>query len=191
MPRPGEVLRKPTDEASEGMLGAVVDTLDLLKASVDAQTNYGVSKVDQARSFMAGSGLLTTGIGSSIRATLENPGGSGKNLYVYSFTAFSSAVSTLQLRIQPTTNLPAGVRTPTNKIIGGPAPSALMKADLGAAMTGGTVASTELRLPAGVRVEVDFDQPIRMAPGVMLGIGWSVGVGGDMNVNVSWWEDPV
>lgn len=193
MPRPGEVLRKPTDEASEGMLGAVVDTLDLLKASVDAQTNYGVSKTDLARSFMAGTGVQTAALATNLRATLQNPGGSGKNLYIYSFTAHVTVAATLTLRINPTSGLPAGARTPTNKLVGGAAASAVMLADLNAAtpLGGGTLSSTELMLAANSRVEINFDHPLRLGAGLTLGIGVPLSAAGSVNVNVSWWEDPV
>lgn len=170
---------------------AVIDTLDLVKATLDAQANFGKSQVDNLRSFMAGSGVLTTGVGSSLRATLENPVGSGRNLYVYSFSAFSSDLSTLQLRINPGSNLPSTARTPANKVIGGPASVALMKSDLGSSLGGGSLSSTELRMEANRRMLVNFEQPLRLGPGVTLGIGWTLGVAGTFNTNVSWYEEDV
>ena len=193
MPRPSEVLRKPTDEASEGMLGAVVDTLDLVKTAVDAQGNFGEVKVDAARSYMSGTGVQTAALASNLRAILTNPAGSGKYLYVYGFTAQSTVAATLTLRINPTTGVPTTARTPTNKLIGGPAASATMFADLSTTtpLGGGSLSSSELMLPPNNPRIVELDHPLRIGAGVTLGIAVPLSAAGSVNVNVSWWEDPV
>lgn len=179
MPRPTESYRPATGDASEGALLAMLDAVE-----------FGRTRAVAQDSFMCGSSRLTAGAASNLRATLENPAGATRNMFVYSFTVLSTVAATLSLLIGPTAGLPTTARTPVNRKIGGRASAALMNADMNiTALSGGTTASTQLALPANTRIEVTFDHPLIMAPTVKLGVSVPLATGGDVNLNIAWWEE--
>ena len=186
MPRPSEVFRPNTGGASEGMLGALVD-------AVDAQTDFGRKKVEDQDSFVNGSGRLSAALANNLRATLQNPVGSGKNLFIYALTAFCTVQAYGELRINPTTGLPVGLRTASNKRVGGRASFAVMNADLNATtpLGGGSLASTVIAISPGRREEITLDHPFMLAPGITMGVGVPLSAAGDIVLNVSYWEENV
>ena len=164
---------------------------EYLKALTEGSAGPGRISVDANQAFMVGSGRLTAAVASNARTTLANPTGSGKVLYVTSLSITATVTVWGELRINPTTGLPAGARTPANKHIGGPASAAVMNADLSAttALGGGTLASTSIAVPANRREVITLDEPIRLDAGLTLGLGFTLGTAGDVTLNLTYLEE--
>lgn len=160
-------------------------------------TPYVVPNVERTenarlgRTFMVGSGKVSMAVAGNLRATFTNPAGSGKTVYLYSMTVLSTSLGWAELRVNPTTGLPAAtVRTPTNTSIGNPGTSAVefrVDTDTTVPLGGGSLSSSVIGLPANdVR---NISLMLIIPPGVSLGIGAPFAAGFDATFNLHWWEE--
>ena len=152
--------------------------------------NAVTAAVAQQRFFLAGSGRLTLGVAGNIRCRLANPAGSGRNMVLARLVAMATVVGWAELRLNPTTGLPAGARTPFNAILGGAAASGTMEADTNTvtALGGGTLLSPVVGVPPNTRISLDLP-PLVLAPGVSLGINVPIAGAGDATVSAYWFEE--
>lgn len=134
--------------------------------------------------FNTGRGPLNVPNGSALRMTLQNPVGSGKNLYVYQFSSWADTVpEAINILINPTTNLPTFALTGTSNRIGAPDGSGLVKADVGPPMTGGTTVPFSLPTAQDVGLTVNtVEQTLIIPPGVIMGAHMSNASGGASNM---------
>lgn len=149
-------------------------------------------KVGEGKFFLAGSGKRTLSLAGNFRATLENPAGSGKTLYVVRLSAFATATGWARLFVNPTTGLPtAAPRYELNAVLGHPNPAvAVLRADTDTtvALGGGTDTEIDLAVPANERVEVDMP-PLVVAAGNVVGINVPFAGAADSTMNVYWYEE--
>lgn len=144
----------------------------------------------QQRFFLAGSGRLTLAVAGNMRGVFTNPSGSGRRVSLVRVAAVSTVMAWMDLRLTPTTGIPASTRTPFNAVLGGAAPVATLAADTNAttAVGGGTLLSSTLALPANARQSIDLP-PIVMSPGVSLGMNINLIAAADGSFSLYWIED--
>lgn len=150
------------------------------------------SRARVGQAYTAGTGQLSLTVAATVRGTLQNPSGSGKALYVYKLSIFSSgATGFARMRINPTTGLPTEVRSANNNFIGHPtAAVGVMKADLHSSegLGGGTDSGIELAFPSGESRDVTLS-PFIVSPGITLGLSVPFAGSTTVIVNLYWWEE--
>lgn len=186
-----------SDSVSQTSLSNLESTFDgtnlLGYVSSDAVRRSALGQV-----YLGTTDVLNAGLGESIRATIENPAGSGVNILLVRLVATSEGagqVVTSDTYINPDTNVPTTSFTPFNTLVGGPAANGVFKADTGAGnMSGGTL--TDLHIALGgsrERTEISLDAPVIVTPGVTLGIDIPLGATQTTNGAFAayWIEDPI
>lgn len=147
--------------------------------------------------FSSGRGPIVIANNASMRATVENPVGSGKLIQIHRLRIFvTSSNETMILRVNPTTNLPAFVCGSPNRYVGGPAGVAVIKVDAGAAMSGGAVLPYEIPIASSDQTFTEFIvyPGITLPPGVTLGMNFLNDTGGSASDAVilgDWREIPL
>lgn len=146
--------------------------------------------------FATGRGPLVVPNGSALRGTMENPVGSGKLLLIHRLRVFAASPNEyVRIHIGPTTNLPAFVVPSSNRRIGSPSGVAVVKIDVGANMTGGTVLPYQIPLDSSVNTLTEFEifPTLIIPPGVTIGIDFLNDTGGgprDAVLLADWKEVP-
>ena len=140
--------------------------------------NAVTAAVAQQRFFIAGSQKLELAVTGNFRGLISNPTGSGRKLLVVRMVALATVTAWMDLRLNPTTGLPVGARTPFNAVLGGAAASGTLRADTDATVPlgGGALLSPTLALPPNSRQSVDLP-PLVLMPGVSLGMNINSGAG--------------
>lgn len=144
------------------------------------------------RAFSASTSRLTLAAAGNFRATIQNPTGSGKNVFVYKLTGFATAIAWARLRVNPTTGLPATLRTNVNDFVGHPNTGvAVMRADtdLATALGGGSDSGIDIGIPNGTRWMIETLKVI--PPGITLGINAPVAGASDAVITAYWFEENV
>lgn len=142
------------------------------------------------RRFGTASGEITIGANEHVRATIENPAGSGKVVRVEELI-FTQNVgyAPVNFHINPTAGLPTTVRDPGNQRIGHPGVAkAVVKIDKSlTALSGGTDTHMDALFPPGREVN---DEPLEIPAGVIVGINVPVGLlgTGKASLTVYWTE---
>lgn len=136
------------------------------------------------------SGEITIGANEHVRATIENPAGSGKVVRIEKFVVTQNVGYALaNFFINPTTGLPTTVRTGGNQKIGHPGTAkAIVKIDKGlTALSGGSDTDLDALFPPGREIH---DEPMEIPPGVTVGINVPVGLlgTGKASLTVYWTE---
>lgn len=170
-------------EVAEGEFAPEVYTVSAVTAAVAKQ-----------RFFMAGTGKLTLSLAGNLRATIGNPAGSGRMVYIARIAGLASAgPGWARFRINPTTGLPTGLKTPINVVIGSVVTAVTeVNADTSTttAVGGGTDTGIDLGIPTGERISIDLP-PLVLSPGVMLGINTPFAGATDTALSVYWFEDDI
>lgn len=159
--------------------------------AVEVQTKYAALQA-AGRLLIAGTGQLTLAVAGNVRATLENPAGSGRNLLVLRFQGMATSAGWATLRVNPTSGLPVAAKAHLNSIVGLGSGVGLVKADTdtATALGGGTASSVTLGLPAGTRFLHDFTAaPLVLTPGVTLGIGAAFAGAASVGCELMWAEE--
>jgi hypothetical protein len=131
--------------------------------------------------YATGRGPLVVPNGSALRATTENPVGSGKLLLVHRLRVFAASPNEyVHIHINPTTNLPTFVIPSSNRRIGFPNGVAVVKCDVGANMSGGTVLPYQIPLDSSVNTLTEFEifPTLILPPGTTIGIDFVNDTGG-------------
>lgn len=148
------------------------------------ESNYvsgaGLQHAAAGRAFVATTAEVSASLGQSIRATIQNPAGSGKTVLLLQISATSADTGGLvvgDVFLNPTTNLPTTAYTPFNNLAGaGPAAATVFKADAGSSMSGGTTTDLHIGLIGAGRKAFEFDSmPIVIPAGVTLGLNIPLG----------------
>lgn len=143
-----------------------------------------------------GRGPLSVPNGDALRGTMENPVGSGKLLLVHRLRIFAASPNEyVHIHIGPTGNLPVFNVGAPNRRIGGPAGVAVVKIDVGANMTGGTVLPYQIPLDSSVNTLTEFEifPTLIIPPGITIGIDFLNDTGGgprDAVLLADWKEVP-
>lgn len=143
-----------------------------------------------------GRGPLSVPNGDSLRATMENPGGSGKLLLIHRLRIFAASPNEyVHVHIGPTTNLPAFVIPSSNRRVGFPNGVAVVKCDVGVNMGGGTVLPYQIPLDSSVNTLTEFEifPTLILPPGVTIGLDFLNDTGGgprDAVLLADWKEVP-
>lgn len=142
--------------------------------------------------YFATSAKLDIGANEIVRATIENPVGSGVNLILDHLVSVQNiATAWAGIFINPTAGLPTALLTARNAKVGHPStPKAVIKVDDAlAALSGGTEIAT-LGVETG-RDVIDLP-PLTLPPGYTLGVNLPVGLiaTGAASFAVYWWEEP-
>lgn len=156
----------------------------------------GLEQTLNGMSFFASTGLISIVLLSNLRVLLSNPAGSGRIMLVTSTVYFSSIASgAFHIWGNPTTNLPTTVKK-VNNCYGSvtqsfPAGVGLLKADTGAALSGGT--DTGVDLDAGANnpfTQETETTPFILGPGCSIGINLPAVAAVNAHVNFAWLEMP-
>lgn len=152
--------------------------------------NSQILAVLSGQVFLSGTGELTLSVAGNVRMVLQNPAGSGKQLYVEKLDVFSSAVGFAELLVNPTAGVPTAVR-PANNVNFGSAAVAVGRvlADTSAttALSGGI--DSGVSVGVGVNVLTRYElAPIIVPPGVSLGIQLPFTGAANASVNIYWLE---
>lgn len=153
----------------------------------------GISqKINEGKGFFTGTGRVTLTAAGNFRVTMENPAGSGKTVYIYAIVGINGAGSMAwaDIRMNPTTGLPAEVATPRNNILGGGlAPVHLAKHDtnLTTPIGGGTLINS-IGIPAGSRTVVSGSLFV-LPQGVMMSFNVAFAGAADTDVTVYLYEE--
>jgi hypothetical protein len=179
----GPGVSRRNQEIKTGEYAAEVYTVNALSAALAQQ-----------RFFLAGTGPLVLALAGNARATIGNPAGSGRNVYIARLVLFSNATGEASLFVNPTAGLPAtGARSHLNGIVGAAAGVAVLKADTSTttALSGGTDTGLIMAFPVSTRVSVDMP-PLVLTPGVTLGINIPIAAASSRSVmSVYWFEEDV
>lgn len=147
--------------------------------------------------FSSGRGPVAVPLNSSMRATIENPVGSGKLVQIHRLRIFvTSSNETMVLRVNPTTNLPTFVCGSPNRFVGAAAGSAVIKVDVGPAISGGVILPYEIPIASSDQTFTEFIvyPGITLPPGVTLGMNFVNDTGGgdaDAVILGDWREIPL
>ena len=166
------------------MAGVTSNTAATLETRVKAGTAY-----------IASVGKLTLSLGIlNMKATIENPSGSGKTLYVYALEVAQDglALAWPSLLLNPTTNKPGGTAG-TSKFNQNPGSAnttvALIKSAVEAStMSGGTDLGA-IPIPTGRQVYRDHIYVL--PPGTTLGMNLVGSIGLNGMIRAFYWEEPV
>lgn len=137
-------------------------------------TNLFAELVGLQRFILSGSGRIALSLAGNLRATVANPAGSGRLVYLPAISAFATATGWASIIRNPTTGLPASAARPhLNAFLvpGAPPGVAVLKADTNAStpLGGGTDSGIVLGVPGGVREKIDLP-PFVLYPGEVLGL---------------------
>lgn len=140
-------------------------------------------------------GTLTTAAASNVRMTLENPTGSGHKLTLLGLELGSTVTGFCDIRVNPTTGLPASAARPAlNALVGaGSAPVAVVKADESAVtgLGGGTATGVRLHVGANQPRDVNLVTPLILTAGVTLGISLNLSAAFTFAARFTFLEEPV
>jgi hypothetical protein len=156
-------------------------------------TNLFAELVGQGRFFLSSTGKLALAAAGNVRATLQNPAGSGRNLYVARIGSLASAgPAWATVWLNPTTGLPSSAARPhLNALVSGAntAGVGVMKADtdLTVPLAGGMDTGVVIGIPAGSRISLDLP-PIVLVPGQTLGFNLPFTGAADAVMSVYWGE---
>ncbi len=151
------------------------------------------SRVANGRFYLAGTGRMALTVAGNIRAVIQNPATSGRNVRLVRIAGLATGTAWADLLLNPTAGVPATAARPVLNAIagGGVAPVATIRADTDAtvALSGGATGLT-VGVPANQRFALDLP-PLVLAPGVTLGINAAFAGAADLALSVYWYEDPV
>lgn len=151
--------------------------------------NAVTAAVAKQKFFLAGTGPLTLTVAGNARATIQNPAGSGVNVFLARLSVFSNAAGEANLFVNPTAGLPATAPRPhLNAIVGAPGAAAVIRADTDAttALSGGTDPGVALAFGASDRISVDLP-PLILSPGVTLGINIPISATASRTLAAVYW----
>lgn len=149
-------------------------------------------KARNGQAFTSGTGQLTLTAAGNLRGTLTNPAGSGKSLYLYKLSVFSSsATGFARMRINPTSGLPTMLRPSNNNFIGHPTKAVgelRADTDLTTPLAGGADSGIEFAFASGETRETELP-PFIVSPGLTLGLAVPFAGASTVIANVYWWEE--
>lgn len=146
-----------------------------------------------ARSFFAGGSVTSGSLGSSsLRASVYNPAGSGRNVRVHTALMSCTSALTLRMMVNPTAGLPTAAPRPNNNTyIGHPNTSLVeVRIDTGAEPTGGTSSGTDLALPEAGEKDMIRDAFITVPPGVTVVVYGTVPASATATLFATWEDWP-
>lgn len=122
--------------------------------------------------FATGRGPISVASMDSANLLISNPVGSGVLVQIHRFRIHvTSASEYVEIRVNPTTNLPVTVVPSSNRRIGAAAGKAIVTMDAGPAMTGGTVLPYEIPVETSGQTFTEF----LIYPGITVPPGFSIG----------------
>lgn len=128
--------------------------------------------IDAGLFYISGSGQISLTVGSNVRSTVRNPTGSGRLVHIVALETFATATAYGTVYLNPTTNLPdATAERPklSARPAIAPAPVVQVRANTGAALSGGTATGLIVPAAAGPARRIDLP-PITLDPGQSLGV---------------------
>lgn len=123
--------------------------------------------------YATGRGPLSVPHTNALRATMQNPVGSGKLILIHRLRMYASTANEyVHIHINPTTDLPAFVIPSSNRRIGLPNGVAVVKCDVGPTMSGGSELPYQIPLDNSVNTLTEFEiyPTLIVPPGVTIGI---------------------
>lgn len=148
------------------------------------------SKASAGAVYLSGTGNIALSVAGNLRLTIANPTGSGKTLYIYRLSTYSSAAGFAGLFVNPTLGLPVGVRPVNNVYVGNPTVGkGVVNADENAttALGGGTDTGVTFGIPAGNHSIFDLP-PLIVPAGVTLGVNVPFTGAANATLNAYWYE---
>lgn len=179
----GDIALDATLRAVRDRLPAALDPLGRLQIALN---NPAQDALDAGLIFSSG-GFATTGtLNENAHATLTNPTGSGKRLYVQSWAVHATVTAPVRYRIDATSPAPVRPIDSHSVFTGAPASVAEVRCG-GGSTTGGYEMAAQHR--TGPNAALDKEVPIRLDPGRTLTIHFAAG-GLDSTVQfaVAWRE---
>lgn len=149
--------------------------------------------VRDGRAFKSSTARMTLAAAGNVRATIQNPAGSGRRVLVYKLTGLATGTAWARMRVNPTTGLPVAARPVNNAYVGHPNTAvAQMKADtdLTVALGGGTDSGLDVGIPSGSRWELKLE-PMIIPAGVTLGVNVPFAGAADAVMTAYWIEEAV
>lgn len=155
-------------------------------------TDYDLEdRVKNGTAYIASTNKINLAAAGNVRITFENPAGSGKTVYIYSFISATdiAALVFAELRQTPNSGLPSASGNIINQDRGSAATSiAVVKGDSDVLTPlGGGTKLTDLEVPSGRSV---FNEQLLVIPqGGLLGIQVPFGVAANSLFRVLYWEE--
>lgn len=185
----------PATEAAQTAANGYLAAMSASLAGMTGSAATLESRVKAGTAYIASVGKLTLSLGFlNLKATIENPAGSGKVLYVYALEIAQDGVALAwpSLLLNPTTNKPSGTAGTAkfNQNPGSPNTTvALIKSAVeAAAMSGGTDLGA-VPIPTGRQVY--RDHIYALPPGTVLGMNLAGAIGLNGTIRAFYWEEPV
>ncbi len=155
-------------------------------------------RVGEKRFFFAGSGKWSLAAAGDLKASIQNPSNSGRNVFIDRIAALATGTAWAGFFINPTAGVPTTTpRRANNAVIGAPNGLAVIRiesrlsTDIGTSpLGGGTDTGLTLGIPANQRVSLELP-PLVLAPGVVLGLNIPFAGAADASMSLYWWEEDV
>lgn len=147
-------------------------------------------RVGEQKVYIAGAAITLGGLASAERASLQlvNPSGSGKKLFVFAFSLYSTIAMQVKYESNATQGGTPVSITPRNLMIGSPATSVATASYSTAAPTGGSVWTNESRITPDGPVILQLP-PIILLPGTSILIRGTVGDAQTFSANAYYFEE--
>lgn len=150
------------------------------------------ARVRAGFAFTGSSGKIDLSAAGNLRGTLANPAGSGRTIYLYTISTFSTAQGGFaHTYINPTAGLPTVLKSSNNNFIGHPrAAVGVVRVDVDAltALSGGTDTGLAIGIASNERAEIEL-APFIIPPGVTMGINIPFAGATSVTFNLNWWEE--
>lgn len=144
------------------------------------------------RFYWAGTGKLDLAVAGNVRAVLQNPAGSGRNIYVARVTGLATGTAWANVYLNPSVGVPTAAARPVNNAVLGAATSPVgiirVDTDTTTALSGGVDTGVVLGIPANNRFSIDL-APFVVAPGVSLGFNDAFAGAASVAMSIYWWEE--